>query len=213
VQVGLAIHACDVTVACWAHGCYAVDEPSNLCMRYVLVVLALTALWPLLTHWLLDAVAIHELSDVVARAHTFYAAGHIAVALGFTQFLLDGASTPAAKCEETLTGVPAPLEAPMLFAPQDLHFFSRVCRNLVLSFLATAQPTTKLHRGLNVALTIGCVVLSEPHASSLTDVRVMASVFGALLPYLGLHGTFGASWQREHVVAQLEMRRRAQLQR
>jgi hypothetical protein len=114
----------------------------------------------------------HEFCDSVALAHTFYAVGHLAVALGLFHFLLDD-STPTATWEATLTGVPAPREGPLgLFPVWELHTLMRVLRNLVLSFLATAQPTTELHRGINVALTIGCVVLSsEPDASSWADVR------------------------------------------
>jgi len=33
VLTGLVVHAGDVATACWAHGCYAVDEPSILCVR------------------------------------------------------------------------------------------------------------------------------------------------------------------------------------
>jgi len=43
------------------------------------------------------------------------------------------------------------------------------------------------------------------------QVRVLSSVFGAILAYLGLHGALGASWQRQHLLTQLEMRRREQL--
>jgi len=39
----------------------------------------------------------------------------------------------------------------------------------------------------------------------------VSSVFGAILAYMGLHGAIGASWQRQHLLAQLEMRRREQL--
>jgi len=206
ILVGLVCHACDVVTACWAHGCYAMDEPSILCVRYVLAVLALSVVWLPLVHSS-DAVRGHEICLVVALAHTFYAGGCIAATLGEASFQI----AAAPKCEATLSGVPAPLEGPLgLFALQEPHAVIRVCRNLVLSFLATAQPTTELHRGLNVALTIGCVVLSEPNASPWADVRVVASVFSALLTYMGLHA-LGASWQREHVVAQLEMRRREQL--
>jgi len=73
--------------------------------------------------------------------------------------------------------VPAPLEGPLgLFAVWELHTLVRVFRNMALSFLATAQPTAELHRWLNVALTIGCVVLSsEPDTSSWADVRFLTA--------------------------------------
>jgi len=175
ILAGLIIHAGDVATSCWAHGCYAVDEPSILCVRYVVVVLALVLTWQLLTHWLLDVETTHELCRIVAKAHTYYVVAFLAGTLYET--LLGGASEAAAKCEDTLSGVPAPLEGPMgRFAVWELHKLIRVFRNLVLSFLATAQPTTELHRGLNVALTIACVVLSsELDASSWADVRFITA--------------------------------------
>jgi hypothetical protein len=214
VLVGLVVHACDVATACWAHGCYAVDEPSILCVRYVSGMLTLVPIWRLLiTHpRLITIETSHELCGIVATAHTLYAMGHLAVALGLAQLLLDGA--PADKCEETLTGQPpTSLEGPLgLFEAQQLHSVIRVCRNLILSFLAAAQHSSELHRALNVALTVACVMLSEPGSASWADGLVVTSIFGALLPCLGLHGAIGASWQRDHLVALLEMRRRAQLQ-
>jgi len=177
VLAGLVCHACDVATACWAHGCYAVDEPSVRCVRYVFAMLALIAVWSVLTYLPLNTAACRELYGTVALAHTIYATGHLAVALGVTQFPLDDC-TPTAKCEHVLTGVPAPLEGPLgLFAVWKLHTLIRVLRNLALSFLATAQPTTELHRWLNVTLTIGCVVLSsEPDASSWADVRFITTI-------------------------------------
>ena len=176
VLAGLVFHACDVATACWAHGCYAVEEPSVRCVRYVFAMLGLVAIWCLLTYQPLDTDGCHELCGTVALAHTIYAVGHIALALGSTQYLLDD-SPSTALCEHTLTGVPAPLEGPLgLFAVWDLHTLVRVFRNMALSFLATAQPTAELHRKLNVALTIGCVVLSsEPDASSWADVRFITA--------------------------------------
>jgi len=142
----------------------------------VFAVLALAVLWQLLTRVNPMDKENHELCDIAALAHTFYATGHLVVALGLAQFLL-GDTTPTANCEETLSGVAAPLEGSLgLFAVWELHTLIQVFRNLVLSFLATAQPTSELHRGLNVALTIACVVLSsEPDASSWADVRFITA--------------------------------------
>ena len=179
--------------------------------RYVIAVIVLGAVWRGLMHLRTDAQTSCELCGIVALAHTFYAAGYIAATV--RELVLDNATPFTAVCATDALGAGQALRGPLAqFALLELHPVVRVCRNLVVSFLATAQPSTELHRGLNVALTICCVFLSEADASSWADLRVMASVFGALYTYLGLNGMLGASWQREHMVALLEMRRRAQLQ-
>jgi len=81
VLAGLVFHACDIATACWAHGCYAVDEPSVRCVRYVFAMLALVAIWSLLTYQPLDIDACHDLCGTVALAHTLYAVAYIAGAL------------------------------------------------------------------------------------------------------------------------------------
>ena len=147
VLVSLVCHACDVFLLCLGHGgCYATDQASILCGRNVVALLVLAAIWWLLTQRLIDRAGVASLCHVVAMGHTVYAVGYLVGAL--REELNDGAaaSADAALCEDASTGGPAPRRGVLgLFVLQQLHPLMRVCRNLVLSFLATAQPSSEVY--------------------------------------------------------------------
>ena len=119
----------------------------------------------------MGAEAVRELCGLATLAHTFFAGAYIVYALGLFYGVFFAATTDM--CEAPAGGQ-APLSGPLeLFALEKLHPLVRVWRNIAMFVLATAQPTSELHCGINMALTLCILVLSDSSSASWTDVRYL----------------------------------------